>query len=64
MSHVPEFKEKSSEVTWHIQSKYAKEMSMKSDVVSAYTLLDDFIAEENKTLINVADSLLRLRLTQ
>ena len=30
MQHLDEFKDKASEVIWHIPSKFTKEMSMKS----------------------------------
>ena len=34
VQHLDEFKNNASEVTWHIPSKFTKEMSMKSEVVS------------------------------
>ena len=34
MQHMKEFEDRSSDVVWHIPSKFSREMSTKSDVVS------------------------------
>ncbi len=34
--HRDEFKEKASEVVWHIPSKFTEKMSMKSEIVSKH----------------------------
>ena len=52
MQHLDEFKDKASEVIWHIPSKFNKEMSMKSEVVSHLHIGTSVFAPGREVLVS------------